>query len=154
MEIWIHVHIWWLQWCHCRTLRDCGTPPVPAVADCQQPGESLSAPQNPWLRLYPLLPEQQLASWNLSVWRGVQAPGPLSANWDNLEDPSSSRASLRAWGRPGPVMAHLSSACFLPSLPTVVHSQAILPHTFLPANLPFSLFPRKPALRQRIIKSV
>ena len=110
--------------------------------------------RTPDLRLYPLLPEQQLASRNLSVWRGVQAPGPLSANWDNPEDPSSSRASLRARGWPGPVTAHVSSACFLPSLPIAVHSQAIPLHTFLPANLHFSLFPRKPGLRQHVIKSV
>ena len=52
--------------------------------------------RTPDLRLYPLLPEQQLASRNLSVWRGVQAPGPLSANWDNPEDPSSFRATYIA----------------------------------------------------------
>lgn len=129
-----------------------GLPQFQLLLTARRPGGS-PAPQNPWLRLYP---PPRSSSWppGTSQCEGVSKHLVPWVNWDNPEDPSSSRASLESPGRPGPVMAHL--LCLLPFLhsPTAVHSQAILPHTFLPANLHFSLFPRKLSLKPRTLKII
>ena len=77
--------------------------------------------------------EQQSAFKDSSVWRDVQGPGPLSANWDNLEDHSSSRTSLRPRCWPGPVTCSSACSCFLHSPLSLIPRPP--PNNLMPANL-------------------
>ena len=114
-------------------------PPAPAAEDCQQPGESRSAPENPWPKVIspPTRAAAHLPEQCEAVWRGVQAPGPLSVNWDNLEHHSSSRASLRVSGWPAQSCDSPPLLCQLPpSLPTAVPPQPPPPTYFSACKSP------------------
>lgn len=100
-------------------LQDCGGPPLLVTASYQV--SHSQAKRATWLEMRSCpLPRRA----GLHSRTPQQGPGPLSANWDNLEDHSSSRTYF-------PETQVLARSCdllfclfLLPSLPTITDPQA------------------------------